>query len=145
MPHEAERGFKINGNWYDGREFLREDCARVHSRTDMRRRGSDQNLQLDYEQKRQEETQLSVYPRIGRSKKRPLTKFASDDLVPKTKWMNAHLAPGRGLLSGDVFRTVMQKELERAERLKRMRSDRGIIANLQVLELDLFMDQAIKM
>ena len=41
MPHEAERGFKINGNWYDGREFLREDCARVHSRTDMRRRGSD--------------------------------------------------------------------------------------------------------
>ena len=59
--------------------------------------------------------------------------------------MNAHLAPGRGLLSGDVFRTVMQKELERAERLKRMRSDRGIITNLQVLELDLFMDQAIKM
>ena len=54
--------------------------------------------------------------------------------------MNAHLAPGRGLQSGDVFRTVMQKELERAERLKRMKSDRGIIANLQVLELDLFMD-----
>ena len=59
--------------------------------------------------------------------------------------MNAHLASGRGLQSGDVFRTVMQKELERAERLKRMKSDRGIIANLQVLELDLFMDQAIKM
>ena len=49
LPLEADRGFKINGNWYDGREFLREDCARVHPRTDMRRRGSDQNLQLDYE------------------------------------------------------------------------------------------------
>ena len=49
MPAEADRGFKINGNWYDGRQFLREDCARVHSKTDMRRRGSDQNLQLDYE------------------------------------------------------------------------------------------------
>ena len=123
MPYEASRGFKINGTWYDGRDFLRDDCVKIPQQVDLRRRGSDQNLKLDFEQKRQDENQTTAYPRIGRSKKRPLTKFASDDGALKAKWMNAHLMPGRGLLAGDVFRTVMHKELERAEKYRRMQSD----------------------
>ena len=74
-----------------------------------------------------------------------MTRFAADDLVKKAEWMNVHLMKGRGLVSSDVFQTVMHRELERAERSKRMQSDRGLIANLQVHELDLFMDHAIKM
>ena len=101
-------------------------------------------MKLDYEQKRSSDGK-KVYTEIGKSENRALTKFAADDLVKKAEWMNVHLLPGRGLVSSDVFTTVMHRELEREERLSRMKTDKGVIANLQVLELDLFMSHAIKM
>ena len=57
--------------------------------------------------------------------------------------MNAHLLNRHGEGSEIVYRTVMRKELERAEFARRHLTDRGVIANLADQELRNFMKDEI--